>query len=209
MSDEDVIKRRLIFDGDGTGDDRRLNLMLKMLGKIINSADDNSKENQQMYDKLLGQINLCELSRKRSSLLSKSNETQLTKYMELYSEYERKITDIKHEIERQKSELEKSKRVKQNKIMYDLLAKSIDQEPARKDTNEKLTLLQSEIKELNEVRRKYDQKLDQRRKQFHILSTSANMLHEKIENEDKTEQNSMNASLDDITNSPGPEPMSE
>lgn len=36
---EDVIKRRLLIDGDGTGDDRKLNTLLKTFIKWCNNAE--------------------------------------------------------------------------------------------------------------------------------------------------------------------------
>lgn len=36
---ETVIKRRLLIDGDGTGDDRRLNVLLKSFIKWSNTKD--------------------------------------------------------------------------------------------------------------------------------------------------------------------------
>lgn len=36
---ESVIKRRLLIDGDGTGDDRRLNVLLKSFIKWGNTKD--------------------------------------------------------------------------------------------------------------------------------------------------------------------------
>ena len=39
-SEEDVMKMRLLVDGDGTGDDRRLNMMLKTLIKWCNAEED-------------------------------------------------------------------------------------------------------------------------------------------------------------------------
>lgn len=37
---EDIIKRRLLIDGDGTGDDRRLNMLLKHFLKWTYSKND-------------------------------------------------------------------------------------------------------------------------------------------------------------------------
>ena len=37
---EDVIRRRLLIDGDGTGDDRRLNVLLKSFIKWCNAANE-------------------------------------------------------------------------------------------------------------------------------------------------------------------------
>ena len=39
-TEEDVMKMRLLVDGDGTGDDRRLNMMLKALIKWCNAEED-------------------------------------------------------------------------------------------------------------------------------------------------------------------------
>lgn len=41
---EDVIKRKLLIDGDGTGDDRRLTLLLKAFTKWSNSYGESSTE---------------------------------------------------------------------------------------------------------------------------------------------------------------------
>jgi THO complex subunit 7 len=37
---EDVIRRRLLIDGDGTGDDRRLNVLLKSFIKWCNATNE-------------------------------------------------------------------------------------------------------------------------------------------------------------------------
>ena len=39
-TEEDVMKMRLLVDGDGTGDDRRLNMLLKTLIKWCNTEED-------------------------------------------------------------------------------------------------------------------------------------------------------------------------
>ncbi|KAJ8955705.1 hypothetical protein NQ318_008577 [Aromia moschata] len=206
MSDEEVIKRRLIFDGDGTGDDRRFNLMLKMITKWVNTTDECPEESRQMYDKILAQLNLVEHSRRRSELVTKSNDDQLMKYQNLYTDYEDKINEIKEEIAKQRVELERAKVIKQNRIQYDLLARAIAAEPPRTEMNKQLVTLQVELKDLGEEKRRLVQKLDKRKKQFHVLSTSANQLRVYLDEDD----DEMNTSLDDVTaNSPGPEPMSE
>uniref|UniRef100_V5GJR4 THO complex subunit protein n=1 Tax=Anoplophora glabripennis TaxID=217634 RepID=V5GJR4_ANOGL len=210
MSDEEVIKRRLIFDGDGTGDDRRFNLMLKMIAKWVNTSEESREESRQMYDKILAQLNLVEHSRRRSELVTKSNDDQLMKYQELYADYEQKINDIKDEIANQRFELEKAKIIKQNRIQYDLLARAIAAEPPRTEMNKQLVCLQKDLKDLGEEKKRLVQKLDKRKKQFHVLSTSANQLRMYLDEEDEKEDCEMNTSLDEVTaNSPGPEPMSE
>jgi len=207
MSDEEVIRRRLVIDGDGTGDDRRLNVLLKNLIKWANYTDESSPEHQQLYDRMLAQISQCEFAVRRSQLLSKTNKNQLQNYQKLQKKLEKQISDVKNTIEVSKQNLAQAKILKQNRMMYDLLAQSIKQQPARRDTDKRLAELKSELNSLHDQRRNLEQKLEMRRKQFHVLVSSANQLHCMLE--DTTEDDAMNTSLDDITNSPGPEPMSE
>ncbi|XP_060515799.1 THO complex subunit 7 homolog [Cylas formicarius] len=176
MSEEDVIKRRLIFDGDGTGEDRRLNVLLRMISKWINSNDDAEEESSQIYDKILAHLALVKHSRKRSEYVSKSNAEQLKKYKSLYAQYEANINETKGKIIRQKRKLENAKIIKHNRIQYDLLAKAIAKEPRRIDMIKKLEVLQKDLTDLAGEKGQLDKKLETRRKQFHVLVTSSNEL---------------------------------
>ncbi|CAH1174142.1 unnamed protein product [Phaedon cochleariae] len=208
MTDEEVIKRRLIFDGDGTGDDRRFNLMIKMITKWVNNSEESQEDSSQMYDKILAQLSMIEHSRKRSELITKSNDDQLIKYHNLHADYEERISNIKEEIANQCLELEKAKTIKQNRIQYDLLAKAIDAEPPRTDMNKQLISLQKQLRDLGEEKHRLEQKLEKRKKQFHVLSTSANMLQVLLNEEEEKGVMEVNTSLDDV-NTNSPEPMSE
>nr|CAH7750241.1 unnamed protein product [Callosobruchus chinensis] len=207
MSDEEVIKRRLIFDGDGTGDDRRFNVMLKQLTKWINSSDNTPDKHKHMYDMILAQLSSIEHSRRKAELVVRANNDQSGKYQQLHAEFEKQINDIKEGIAKQKVELENAKKVKQNRIQYDMLARSIEAEPPRKKTNDQLTQLQQELKALGEEKKKLVGMLDERKKQFYVLSTSANQLRMYLEEDKDAKDYSNGMEVIDVSNSP--EPMSE
>ena len=40
-TEENVVKNRLLFDGDGNGDDRRLNMLLKLTTKWAHATNPN------------------------------------------------------------------------------------------------------------------------------------------------------------------------
>lgn len=201
-----MIRRRLLIDGDGTGDDRRLNILLKTLIKWSNT-EDTPAESQVVYDRMLSQLSQCEFAVKRSQLLVNTNSNQLVMYKMLQENLEGKISDAKNAIESNKNALSQAKILKQNRMMYDLLAQSIKEQPARKETDQRLADLKAELSSLHEESRMLEAKLDMRRKQFHVLVSSANQLRGMLEASSSEE--AMNTSLDDITNSPGPEPMSD
>lgn len=155
---------------------------------------------------MLAQLCQCEFALKRSLLLSKTNEKQMQNYKTLQSKLEEKIKEVKVLIEDSKNNLTQAKVLKQNRMMYDLMAQSIEKHPARKVTNESLENLKAELKQLHEEQKQLEQKLDLKRKQFFVLVSSANSLRAMLE---EMNEDLLNNSLDDITNSPGPEPMSE
>ncbi|XP_029669682.1 uncharacterized protein LOC115239350 [Formica exsecta] len=141
MSDEEVIRRRLLIDGDGTGDDRRINMLLKSFIKWINSSDvDNT-----LHERMLSQLAQCEFAQKKSRLVSNMSREELDSYEQLSKEIEIQIEEAKEDIEKTKIELQDAKRVRKNRIEYDVLAKVINEQPDRLETDIKLATLQQEL----------------------------------------------------------------
>lgn len=172
MSDEEVIRRRLLIDGDGTGDDRRINMLLKSFIKWINSSDvDNT-----LHERMLSQLAQCEFAQKKSRLVSNMSREELDSYEQLSKEIEIQIEEAKEDIEKTKIELQDAKRVRKNRIEYDVLAKVINEQPDRLETDIKLTTLQQELATLKEKSEQLEHKLEMRRKQFHVLISSIHSL---------------------------------
>lgn len=138
---EEVIRRRLLIDGDGTGDDRRINMLLKSFIKWINSSDvDNT-----LHERMLSQLAQCEFAQKKSRLVSNMSREELKSYEQLSKEIEIQIEKAKEDIEKTKVELQDAKRVRKNRIEYDVLAKVINEQPDRLETHIKLDTLQQEL----------------------------------------------------------------
>lgn len=144
MFTEEVIRRRLLIDGDGTGDDRRINMLLKSFIKWINSPDvDNT-----LHERMLSQLAQCEFAQKKSRLVSNMSQEELQSYEQLSKEIEVQIEKAKEDIEKTKVELQDAKRVRKNRIEYDVLAKVISEQPDRLDTDMKLATLRQELDSL-------------------------------------------------------------
>ena len=141
---EDVIRRRLLIDGDGIGDDRRLNMLLKSFIKWVN----NPETDQLLHERMLNQLAQCELAQKKSRIVSRMNQEELRNYDKLSNSIEVEIEEAKKGIEKTKLELQEAKQVRKNRIEYDVLAKIIKQQPDRLETNKKLEVLQTELSNL-------------------------------------------------------------
>lgn len=152
---------------------------------------------------MLAQINQCEFAVRRSQLLAKTSDHQLNCYKELQQKLQGQIQAVKDAIELGKENLDKAKVLKHNRMMYDMLAKSIKDEPARKETDKRLSDLKTELGSLEEQSKTNEHKLDTRKKLFHVLISSANQLQGVLE--DGREEENANAFLDNTDNSPKPE----
>ncbi|KAK0093084.1 hypothetical protein PV326_014348 [Microctonus aethiopoides] len=181
MSDEEVIRRRLLIDGDGTGDDRRINVLLKSFIKWANTPDvDNT-----LHERMLSQLAQCEYAQKKSKLVSIMSQDELNNYEVLSKQIEVEIEEAKKDIEKTKAELQEAKQIRKNRMEYDVLAKIINEQPDRKETNIKLTTLEQELGFLKEKSEQLEQKLEMRRKQFHVLISSIHSLQATLDESDE------------------------
>ncbi|XP_015599536.1 THO complex subunit 7 homolog [Cephus cinctus] len=189
MSDEEVIRRRLLIDGDGTGDDRRINVLLKSFIKWVNSP----KIDNVLHEKMLSQLAQCEFAQKKSRLVSNMSEEELKNYEKMSKEIEIEIEDAKKDIEQTKVELQEAKQVRKNRIEYDVLAKVINEQPDRQETDLKLATLRKELGTLKEKSEQLEHKLEMRRKQFHVLISSIHSLQGML---DESDEEIMDVSLE-------------
>ncbi|XP_011503030.1 PREDICTED: THO complex subunit 7 homolog [Ceratosolen solmsi marchali] len=195
MSDEEVIRRRLLIDGDGIGDDRRLNVLLKSFIKWVN----NPETDHILHERMLSQLSQCEFAQRKSRLVSNMSQEELENYENLSSEIDVEIEEAKKNIETTKIELQEAKQVRKNRIEYDVLAKVINEQPDRQETDIKLALLQKELGTLKEKSQNLEQKLEMRRKQFHVLISSIHSLQGML---DESDEEIMDVSLEDVNMSP-------
>lgn len=194
MGDEDVIRRRLLIDGDGTGDDRRLNALLKTFVKW-SSGDEPEAESRQTHDRMLALLAQCDFALSKAYLTSTMSAEELQNYEDWSKKIELDIATAKQNIEKTKRELKNARTIRTNRIEYDLLAKVINEQPDRKKTNEELAQLKEDLRALHTTREQLEKKLEMRRKQFHVMLSSMHQLQTLL---DESDAEMMDVSLDDV-----------
>ncbi|KAG7299121.1 hypothetical protein JYU34_017633 [Plutella xylostella] len=199
MGDEDVIRRRLLIDGDGTGDDRRLNVLLKTLIKWCNT-DDKPEESKTTHDRMLAQLAQCEFAVTKSQLASEMMAAELKSYEALSHILETGIEAAKGNIEKSKADLAQAKVVRKNRIEYDVLAKVISEQPDRKQTNEKLSTLKTELASLETSKQQLEGRLSLRKKQFHVLVTSIHQLQALLDEPEDVDSVSDDVEMKEVVN---------
>ncbi|KAJ8962282.1 hypothetical protein NQ318_018261 [Aromia moschata] len=176
MTDEQIIKRRLIFDGEGIGDDRRIYLLQKMIAKWILTENASKEENEMMYNKILLQLSLLEHSRQKSEIIKLKNERQLQQYQKYENEIIKNEETIKNTINTSKLILTEVKCEKHQKLNYDMIVKDIVEQPSRVDTTALVKQHQLNISKMKDSQKRLKNEYALWRKHFSVLITSANQM---------------------------------
>ncbi|XP_073820229.1 THO complex subunit 7 [Musca autumnalis] len=201
MTDEEIIKKRLLIDGDGTGDDRRLNMLLKQFLKWMYSKNDSPENNQIIYDRLMAQLAQCQFAAAKTERTSQMIDKELENYQQLSQTIEKNIEAAKQEIEESKKELVTAKQIRKNKMEYDQLAKVIKQQPDRKETQKHIELLQKELAELNEKKMKLERKFEKRQKDFSVLMYAVRELEAQLAEDSSSEEETSKSDDEEIVGS--------
>lgn len=148
-----------------------------------------------MHDKLQAQLAQCEFAVTKSQLSSQMIASELENYEKLSHVIEKGVDNAKDHIESSKLELKHAKTIRKNRMEYDLLAKVINEQPDRKQTEEKLAKLKKELSSLEQSKEQVEKKIDLRRKQFHVLISSIQQLQALLEEKDSDDV--LNISVED------------
>ncbi|KAJ6668228.1 hypothetical protein lerEdw1_015605 [Lerista edwardsae] len=201
VTDDEVIRKRLLIDGDGAGDDRRINLLVKSFIKWCNSGS--QEEGYTQYQRMLSTLSQCEFSMGKTLLVYDMNLREMENYEKIYKDIgkqpivficvksyffylkENSIVAAHEKIAECKKQILQAKRIRKNRQEYDALAKVIQHHPDRHETLKQLEALGKELQHLSHIKENVEDKLELRRKQFHVLLSTIHELQQTLENDEK------------------------
>lgn len=141
-----------------------------------------------MQDRMQAQLAQCEFAVTKSDLCSRMMKQEMKNYDVISTTIEEGIEMAKTQIEQSKINLVLAKKIRRNRMEYDVLAKVIQQQPDRKNTSEKLATLSKELEDLEGTRKQLQERLEIRRKEFTVLMHAIQSLQHKLgdDNENDT-----------------------
>jgi THO complex subunit 7 len=154
-----------------------------------------------MKDRMLAQLAQCEFAMKKSDFSGNMMKQELKNYETISKTIETGIEKAKTQIENQKDNLLVAKKIRKNRMEYDVLAKVINQQPDRKATVEQLDTLKKELKELEDRNIHLQRKLDVKQKEFTVLMRSIVELSKLSDDEDDDDGEKMSVDYNQL--SPG------
>lgn len=130
---------------------------------------------------MLGQLAQCEFAVIKSDYTMKMMKQEKKNYEKVSAKFDLAIVQTKKEIDESKEKLVLAKKIRKNRMEYDVLAKIISQQPDRRKTMEKLELLKKDLNELGNVRRQLETKMEIRKNDFSVLMQSIKELQSKLD----------------------------
>lgn len=183
MNDDEIMKRKLLIDGDGIGDDRKLSNLIKQFMVWCYSDNDSELNNQLNAEQLLNAIDQSELAIAKSVQTIKMITHELDNYENIYKNIEKTISDAKEKLHTCKSELALAKQTRRYKLDYNSVANIIEKHPSTQETQMKLNVLESEIQSLQNINNQIENKLEKRRRQFQLLLSASHQLQNVLDEE--------------------------
>jgi len=178
--DEEIIRKRLLLDGEGAGDDRKLTMILKSFLKWCNNPEPDNAS----YQKILYLLDQAEYQIKKLELVAKANHAQQQKYAQIEQEIESEMEKANKTIADSKLELEEAKKHKSNQMEYDALARIINKNKDRKTTQDQIDAVQCQTDTLLKENEALDKKLSDRRRELHVLLQSIHGIESKLKQEE-------------------------
>lgn len=187
VTDDEVIRKRLLIDGDGAGDDRRISLLVKSFVKWCHS---DSEDGDVPYQQMLATVSQCEFAMGKALLVYNMNLRETLSYEQMYADMESSIAAAREKISDCKGQIVHAKQIRKNRQEYDSLAKVIQRHPDRHETLGQLEGLNEELGRLTHTKGDTEDRLELKRKQFHVLLSSIHELQQTLENDVKLAEES-------------------
>ena len=130
-------------------------------------------------------MNQAEWTDSKHKLVQAMNQGELHNYELLYESIEEGIVKTRAEIQTSKEELVQARNIRRNRMEYDALAKVICKNPDRDSTGKKLSEIRTDLAALQKTEEALDEKLELRKKQFHVLVHTIHQLQSLLDMEKK------------------------
>ncbi|KAB0364401.1 hypothetical protein FD755_010162, partial [Muntiacus reevesi] len=182
----EVIRKRLLIDGDGAGDDRRINLLVKSFIKWCNSGS--QEEGYSQYQRMLSTLSQCEFSMGKTLLVYDMNLREMENYEKIYKEIECSIAGAHEKIAECKKQILQAKRIRKNRQELISIEKSLKKilQCFGRLMRLLIFLYLSEYDALAKVIQHHpDRHETLKRKQFHVLLSTIHELQQTLENDEK------------------------
>ncbi|KAL5965479.1 hypothetical protein TSMEX_006805, partial [Taenia solium] len=175
-----IIRRKLLVEGESGLDDRRFGVLLKDYLHWATS-DETPEASDTACQTILEKILQCENAMEQALLIQLMNMEQSNRYSELLEEIDKSIETARIDITIQRERLKEARVIRKNRQEYHNLAKIVQEYPEGQESLRKLQKMRTELNNLENINRMYDERISLRRKQFHLFLVALRDLQKLVE----------------------------
>ncbi|KAK2721360.1 THO complex subunit 7 homolog isoform X2 [Artemia franciscana] len=199
MNEEEILRRRLLVDGDGAGDEKKILGIFRDWVKLCTWKYESLEEFKNDEELLKFHLSQAEWNMLKTHLIIGMTSKEEKAYNSLHESIGKKIEELRNDILTAKKDLENAQIVRKQRMEYDSIAKLICQYPNRKEEEKQLKETRRQLADSERKLRDLDQKIELRTKQFMLLMDALYMLESTLENEDESGIEIDNEKLDDVS----------
>lgn len=170
-----------MFDGDGTGDERRIHSFQKLLINWVGSNNQSESENLSMLNSCSSLLKSIESSYIKSGIIKKRVIRELEVCKTSQKHMETSIEHIQKVIDESKIILQDAQKERQHKLYYNMMVQDIAVFPSQHNTQDIVSDLNAKIADLKLKNSSLNSDLTRWRQQFKIIATSSNDLWQMLE----------------------------
>ncbi|XP_022670958.1 THO complex subunit 7 homolog isoform X2 [Varroa jacobsoni] len=178
VNEDEIIRRKLLIDGEGMGDDRRLELLMRSFVKWAAQEEGEEDQCSTSLTALENAVDGCLKSMIKSHKVLAMNEAELAQYNELYAQIGDEIRRTGEEIAIGKKQLATARQIRANKEHYNAMAAVIAKEKDRTETTRELERAERGMVELQSRREALARRIEQHHRQFQVLLTAVQQLQQ-------------------------------
>ena len=198
ISEDDIIKKRLLIEGDSGNEDKLINKLIKNFvtwtNNVVNSEanqENAQKEDENvdsLHEQLVASVSHAEFGLMRNQFELDMNKMEQENNEELYKKINNEIERAKKKIVESKVDLVEARKIRKNRQEYDIIARQILKYPNRAEMQTTIKNLEEKVESLKKSGTEYDRKIDLRRKQFSVVLQSLSSLKNLIETDMKFDE---------------------
>lgn len=193
LTDEDIARNKLLYDGEGYGDDKRLMQLMKCVSSWQN--DCSSEERTTLRNKILNLLAEAEVQCIKYNNIHATSLKEYEYYENLMDQLNASIEEKRQQIQHIKSDLNKAKIIRRNRMEYDPLVEKILVYPSREQSLAKIAKIKQDAETLEKYREDFDKRLEARKQELEELTSLAKSIYDKL-----VEDESLN--IEELTDEP-------
>uniref|UniRef100_A0A1I8IWR3 THO complex subunit 7 n=2 Tax=Macrostomum lignano TaxID=282301 RepID=A0A1I8IWR3_9PLAT len=171
VTEEEVIKRRLLVEGDSGREDKKLQYATRQLAAWLEAAPAPAKDGQTLQQ-LLVHVAQLEAAMGRAARAEEVNRTEQQHYRALGDQVAEEIQAAEARIVQLQSELETAMQCRRNRQEYDTQAGVILGHPDRASSEARLAEMGARLASLRQTDRRLGARLEARRRQCRLLAAA-------------------------------------